>query len=317
MSHGVKLSVTEQVIHMKSQGITFEMYSEEKAVGYLNENNNYFKLRAYRKNYIKNGSGKYVGLDFAYLRDIAIIDMRLRYCLLEMCLDIEHTARVHIIKAVVDTETEDGYSVVSDFRNVDSNAYEKILNRAAKSPYCADLQSKYSDQMPIWALVEMMQFSDLCNFYRFVANRLNSKDMLNEYYMFQEIRHLRNACAHSNCVLNDLKSVKPSQQRPDQKMMNSLGKITSISKDVRQRKMSNDHIRQIVTLFYLYSTYVDSMGLKQHHSDQLHEIFFRRYNEHSNYYKNSEPISSAFVFLQKVIDNWFPNGYNNHIVQKS
>ena len=108
MSHGPKLNTQEQIEHMKSQGISFHAISENKAYQYLQQNNNYFKLRAYRKNYVKNDAGQYVGLDFAYLKDIAIIDMRLRYEMLEMCLDIEHYARVALIKAVVDTPEEDG-----------------------------------------------------------------------------------------------------------------------------------------------------------------------------------------------------------------
>lgn len=75
LSHGEKLTISKQIEHMKKRGIAFDVVSEEKATRYLEENNNYFKLRAYRKNYSKNGEGKHVGLDFAYLRDIAIIDM--------------------------------------------------------------------------------------------------------------------------------------------------------------------------------------------------------------------------------------------------
>ena len=63
---------------MKLKGIRFTIDSEEKALSYLTQNNNYFKLRAYRKNYVKNRAGQYVGLEFAYLKDLAIIDMRMR-----------------------------------------------------------------------------------------------------------------------------------------------------------------------------------------------------------------------------------------------
>ena len=41
MSHGEKLTIQGQIEHMKSQGIEFKVYSEEKALKYLQENNNY------------------------------------------------------------------------------------------------------------------------------------------------------------------------------------------------------------------------------------------------------------------------------------
>ncbi|MBQ9952506.1 MAG: Abi family protein [Clostridia bacterium] len=307
MSHRDKLTIAGQIEHMKERGIAFDIINEERATRYLEENNNYFKLRAYRKNYDKNGENKYVGLDFAYLRDIAIIDMRLRYVLLKMCLDIEHSARVKLIRAIVDRPDEDGYRVVSEFKAENEALYAETLERASKSIYCEELQKKYSQDMPVWVLVEMMQFATLCSFYRFVANRLGDKKMIQDYYMFQEIRQLRNACAHSNCILNDLRSVRPAKHRPDQRMLNELSRISTVSRDVRQRKMSNDRIRQITTLLYCYKGYVESQGLRRYQSKELREVMFRRFNEHEEYYRTSEPILSTFVFFQKVVDNWYPD----------
>lgn len=306
MSHGQKLTIPEQIEHMKKRGITFNIDSEAQATQYLQDNNNYFKLRAYRKNYDKNGKGEYSKLDFAYLRDIAVIDMRLRYILLKMCLDIEHSIRVKLIKTVVDDPNEDGYSVVSDFMNQYPQHYQDILDRASRSIYCEDLQKKYSGNMPIWALVEMMQFSNLCIFYRFVGLRLNDLNMQHDFYLLQEIRQVRNACAHSNCILNDLKSVHPANYRPDPRMTKELSQIPAITKAVRQRKMSNDRIRQITTLLYSYRIFVTSSGLRSNRTKELREIIFDRYNRHADYYASSAPVSTTFSFFQKIIDNWYP-----------
>ena len=85
-----KLTVEEQVQHLKKKGIKFEKCSEKEAALYLAENNNYFKLRAYRTSFEKyqNGAnkGQYINLDFAALRDLAIIDMELRYIILPLAL---------------------------------------------------------------------------------------------------------------------------------------------------------------------------------------------------------------------------------------
>lgn len=46
-----KLSVVEQLQHLKDKGVLFNIFTEDKALDYLSKNNNYFKLRSYRKNY--------------------------------------------------------------------------------------------------------------------------------------------------------------------------------------------------------------------------------------------------------------------------
>ena len=77
-----KLTVKEQVEHMKSKGIQFNIITEEDAESYLNGNTYYFKLKAY------------VNLEFAYLKELAILDMHLRHFILKTSVDLEHTIKV-------------------------------------------------------------------------------------------------------------------------------------------------------------------------------------------------------------------------------
>ena len=97
-----KLSLDEQIEHLKDKGILFNIMDESDAKKYLEQNNNYFKLTAYRKNYNKHpdgkNKGKYINLEFAYLVDMAIIDMRLRYQIVHMALDIEHHAKLQLLR---------------------------------------------------------------------------------------------------------------------------------------------------------------------------------------------------------------------------
>ena len=94
-----KLSAEELVSKMKNEkGITFDYMSEDDAISFLKNKNNYYRLAAYRKNYDKRIAGEkkgtYIGLDFAYLVDLSIIDMRLRSLLFNMCSDVEHDLKV-------------------------------------------------------------------------------------------------------------------------------------------------------------------------------------------------------------------------------
>lgn len=91
------LSTKELIEHMKEKGITFRETSEKEAMDFLENNNYYMKLAAYRANYEKCVEGKrkgmYQNLDFAYLQELSRLDMHLRHLVLEMCLDIEHAIK--------------------------------------------------------------------------------------------------------------------------------------------------------------------------------------------------------------------------------
>ena len=54
MSDGPFLTPREQIEHSISKGITFDNITEVEAEQYLVENNNYFKLRVFRKNFLKS-----------------------------------------------------------------------------------------------------------------------------------------------------------------------------------------------------------------------------------------------------------------------
>ena len=80
-----KLTIDQQIKHMKSKGILFAIEDEKYAAEYLTFNTYYFKLKAYCKLYDKDKEGKYIGLEFAYLRDLATIDSLFRRIIFKSC----------------------------------------------------------------------------------------------------------------------------------------------------------------------------------------------------------------------------------------
>ena len=305
-----KLSVEEQIKHLKDKGIAFEKISEEEARKYLRDNNNYFKLAAYRKNFFKhpNGEniGKYINLDFAYLQDLAIIDMRLRYLLVHMSLDVEHFTRVGLIKKV-EVSHEDGYAIVDDYlATLDEkqrSIFEAEINRNRGNIYCGSIVEKYDGTYPIWAFVEIIPFGRLVAFYKFCADRFNDKKMKDNYFRLLTCKEIRNACAHSNCILNELLP-STATHNTNNDVSRALMKISSISKETRVRKMSNAHIQQIVTLLYVHKEIVTSQGVHEHESEALKKVIERMY-KNIDYYAENDTITTTFKFLKLVVDNWF------------
>lgn len=90
-----KLTIIQQVEHMKKQGILFDIVSEEEAISFLENNNYYFKIKAYKKAYYKDKNiGKYIDLDFAYLKELSTVDALFRKIIVKITLDIEHFLKV-------------------------------------------------------------------------------------------------------------------------------------------------------------------------------------------------------------------------------
>ncbi|HHW35987.1 MAG TPA: Abi family protein [Bacillales bacterium] len=83
--------------HLDQKNVKFELITKDEAKNILQTSNYFYKITAYRKNFEKNKYDKYVNLDFKLLQDLATIDMRLRYLVLQMCLDIEHMVKTQIL----------------------------------------------------------------------------------------------------------------------------------------------------------------------------------------------------------------------------
>ena len=115
-----KLSARQLILKMKEEKrITFKYISEAAAEEYLTNVNNYLRTAAYRKNYQKHtkgpNAGKYIKLDFAYLQELATLDMHFQFIVSKMCLDIEHALKVKIIQNIEQDPSTDGYDVVQAF----------------------------------------------------------------------------------------------------------------------------------------------------------------------------------------------------------
>ena len=308
------LDTDGQIKHLLSKGVKFERVSIEEATAYLRENNNYFKLRAYRKNFPKNPDGEKVGqyynLDFAALKDLSIIDMRMRYLFIQMALDVEHFAKVHLLQAIEESD-DDGYQVVEEYFNSLKKAddekgthrYDSLvaeLERNRNNPYCGGIIEKYCDCYPVWAFIEIASLGTMIHFYGFCADYLDNKNLKDGYFLLTTIKELRNAAAHSNCLIHDM-GAKDSKHKPNYSVLRALSSITKASRDSQLR---NERMRQMVTLLYAHTIFVTSSGVHNHIRECLKELVDRMYH-HIDYYAENGNILKSFEFFKKAVDILF------------
>ena len=311
------MKISDLVPYLKMKNIKFDIFSEEKAEKYLRDNNNYYNVTAYKHNferYFIDGEfvDKYIDLDFAYLKDMAIIDHRVRLVLFKIIIDIEHYLKIRILNLIENIDEEDGYRIVnmylekdfndekfprklhsSIFKKVGSEYYNKIFSK-----YDIDKDKKL-ENIPVWEFLEIITFGELVNFYEFFAKEYDLRKESKNVFILREVGKLRNAVAHNSCVLCDLDK-KDNQFAPDYKIIDFLNKC-GINKDTRDNKLSNSRIRQITYTLYMFNEIVTSDGVKKNVTEDVNKLFFDRIIHHKEYYNNNELLKSIYSYFEKII----------------
>ena len=285
----------------------------------MKNNNNYYNLTSYKNNFEKyfvDGIfiDKYIDLDFSYLKDLSIIDHRLRLILFKMIIDIEHYLKIKILNTTEFIDEEDGYRIVNryleqDFYNVKfpKKVHNSIFKKVG-SEYYQKIFSKYDldkdkklENIPIWEFLEIITFGELVNFYDFYTNEYKLKDENKDVYILRDIVKLRNAVAHNNCILSEL-NMKKNKYPPSYKIIQFLNNC-DIGKDTRSKKLSNSRIRQITYTLYMFNEIVTSDGIKNNVKKDINELFFDRIIKHKEYYNNNELLKSIYCYFKKIIEN--------------
>ena len=301
-----ELKTTDELIeHLKRKGCGFNIVTEEEAKQFLQKSSYYMKLASFRANYDKIEAGKNVGkykkLEFAYLKELSTLDMRLRYIIMHMCADIEHSIRRKLINDMEYNDEEDGYKGVKLFIE-EHEGVLNMLNRNRKSEYCKQLIDKYNPDYPIWVFVELISFStlaSLCNFY----NKMYGVNFLNmSTKLLNSVRDLRNASAHHNCLMVNLRK---GGNVPLHEITDYVSLVEGIGKIARKNRLSNRFLNDFVTLVYVHRLVVDSRQIRINRMGELKKFTDERMYEHSDYFENNEIVKSSFLFMKRIVDYTF------------
>lgn len=298
----------QQIEHMKSKGIRFTIEDEDFARQYLSNNTYFFKLKAYDKLYDKKDD-TYIGLEFAYLRDLAIIDSLLRRIILRISIDIEHYLKVAMLRDFNDSE-ENGYSIIQRYIETYPNRMEKVLTQRSEGKACSNLIQKYKDDFAIWNIVEILSFSDFTNLYDmfYLRNRQPKYPNENPYkrvpyhYLFNPVRLLRNAAAHSNCLINSLKNpyISPEMFNFNHGISSFLGQHHIGNKRLNTQ-LSKPLIHDFCVMLYLYHK-IAPLNVQFYAFKDLKDFLYGRAIKNKTYYQNHTVLISAYEFIVQVVD---------------
>ena len=255
------------------------------------------------------------------------MDLKLRTVILSICIDIEHSLKMKILQNF-EISTDNGYDIVQRFFNcnqfkgdiVARNIFEKrhsfyikgLLSKYIKNvdglntEHLFLIQNNNSNfylDIPIWVLLETLTFGDLINFYDFYYDDIKNYQALHtcnppiNCNILHSIKSLRNACAHNNCILSNLKdktSYAPSNVK------SFLGKINVNNSAIRSRMINRTILEIACVLYSLY--YIVPQKVKTHDINQFKIVLEEYDKKYKQILCNNTIIDSSFEFLKKCID---------------
>ncbi|MBK5075731.1 Abi family protein [Lactococcus lactis] len=288
-----KLTNKEMVEHLKSKGVRFELTSESEAIATLRQNTYFYKVTSYRKNFPKENN-LYKNLDFAMLSDLATIDMRLRYLLLQFSLDYEHAIKTKLLDIITNDPKEDGYDIVQRFKIRHPNTYKIVMDDFHKNKYNRDMYNKRKNKVAIWNAFEVISFGSLSIFIDFFWNDKGTKSIKEAKALTKYAKNIRNAAAHSNPILLNLFD-KSMQKKNDQAVVSYASLFGVNSKDLRDKK-----INDIFSLLYLHKKYC-SEGINHARVNELKSLL-KRAEYHKDWYTDIECLKKFRQIIKLSLD---------------
>lgn len=299
-----KLGFDEMINHLEEKNVKFDLISKESAKDILQSSNYFYKITAYRKNFEKNNRGQYINLDFKLLQDLATIDMRLRYLVLHMSLDIEHTIKTKLLTDITNDPSEDGYSIVTDFLAYDGSSIEEYMRTLKKEThYNNGLYVKHHANPPIWVLFEVMMFGNFVKFVEYYYKRKNEPASYKEIQqVLKYVKNIRNTAAHNSPILMDITSINQIKKHKIVKPITEFTKqIEGLSPSSRKKRLSNRKIHDLTALIYVHYTFIGSEGIKKARYGDLKQLLDRSKKE-VNAYDKQDGLIAVYKYFAKLVD---------------
>lgn len=305
-----KLSIEQQIADMKKKNIKFTIVTEEDAKKFLAQNNYYFKLKSYLQVFSKcsgeENKGKYYNVEFAYLKELSTLDMYFRKEIINITLDVEHYLKVRLLNDIASNYEENGYDIVEQFMAENPNIKSTLIEKA-KNSSCEKLILKNIDDFSAWKLVEVLSFGEFVKFYKYYYEKY--------YYVYtqqhslinhlMQVKFLRNAAAHNNCLLNTLCDNTYKDHTLNNTVTSYVANLKTCSTNQLIKKMGNKVVHDFVVLLYVFSKLTKSKEMEPARKAtfrHLQDTVNNRFKNNAVYFTGNGVLLSNYEFLKNIID---------------
>lgn len=285
------LSYHDQYTNMESQGITFHHHSQKEVIEYLQYHHYYYRITSY-KYLFPHYQGHFHHVDFQNLVDLAAIDDYLREGLLAMCLDIEQAVKTKFMTQMTSTAGVNPEEIMEDFARKHPHRYEAMIDQIQASHYKREL---FNEEAPlsIWMFLEVIPFGGLLEILDDYTAQQYTNFRSDIYFdALENVRKIRNICAHNNVFLIHLYSQGAYEETPSQQLVSFAQNIGVDTQDMHYRKP-----RDVVAVFYLHQRLcVDE---KNERRQNQFRMILERYYQHQEIHQGSKHYQRFGEHLKK------------------
>lgn len=231
------------------------------------------------------------------LKDLSTIDMYLKQWILNASLSVEHSLKVNLLKDIQEKGIDE-FDIVAKYLK----KYPKILDEIEfrrDTPYVRKLLSKYSHpKYPIWVYLEVIPFGEFVNFYKHYCNEYSYDKFSSD--LLYNVRNIRNASAHNNCVIHDLANKNGFYKNELVDILDSL--LPNTKRRTIQDRLKNNSVQDFISLLIAVDSVIMSDELKAHYLNNIKNLFDGRMIRDAHLYKSSPALNQMYEFCKEIVD---------------
>lgn len=116
------------------------------------------------------------------------------------------------------------------------------------------------------------------------------------------VRMLRNACAHNNCLINQLRAPYSREVEANRELKTYIRQINGIQSKSVEKQLQHPFIHDFLALVYLYNKIVPEPSKSKGMEDML-DFLTNRVPRNKEYYSKQQGLLSCYNFIMTVVNN--------------